>query len=123
MVYELAKAQYDAAVAGCEQERPQLESTIRTDMDQIITSKEHLASKIRGTALQGCSTGMWGCAHGCWGGCSQGAAQLLAPLGGCVSSLVVSQEVGDEVGSPAPRVAGMGSVQTRGTLQEFLVLS
>lgn len=55
MVYELAKAQYDAAVARCEQERPQLESTIRTDMDQIITSKEHLASKIRGTALQGCT--------------------------------------------------------------------
>ncbi|XP_072792638.1 protein Niban 2 isoform X3 [Taeniopygia guttata] len=51
MVYELAKAQYDAAVAGCEQERPQLESTIRTDMDQIITSKEHLASKIRAFVL------------------------------------------------------------------------
>ncbi|KAI1232051.1 hypothetical protein IHE44_0007102 [Lamprotornis superbus] len=77
MVYELAKAQYDAAVARCEQERPQLESTIRTDMDQIITSKEHLASKIRGTALQGC-TGMCGCAHSSWGGCSRGAA----PLGG-----------------------------------------
>ncbi|NXE02997.1 NIBL1 protein, partial [Chaetorhynchus papuensis] len=51
MVYELAKAQYDAAVARCEQERPQLESTIRTDMDQIITSKEHLASKIRALVL------------------------------------------------------------------------
>ncbi|XP_064249506.1 protein Niban 2 isoform X2 [Passer domesticus] len=51
MVYELAKAQYDAAVARCEQERPQLESTIRTDMDQIITSKEHLASKIRAFVL------------------------------------------------------------------------
>ncbi|RMB93506.1 hypothetical protein DUI87_30204 [Hirundo rustica rustica] len=51
MVYELAKAQYDAAVARCEQERPQLESTIRTDMDQIITSKEHLASKIRALHL------------------------------------------------------------------------
>ena len=109
MVYELAKAQHDAAVAGCEQERPQLESTIRTDMDQIITSKEHLASKIRGTALQGC-TGMWGCAHGSWGGCSRGAAQLLAPLAGCTSS----QEVGDKVGSHAPGVAGMGSVQTQG---------
>ncbi|NWH41195.1 NIBL1 protein, partial [Chloropsis hardwickii] len=81
MVYELAKAQYDAAVARCEQERPQLESTIRTDMDQIITSKEHLASKIRGTALQGCP-GMCGCAHGSWGGCSRGAAQPLAPSGG-----------------------------------------
>ncbi|XP_053818305.1 protein Niban 2 [Vidua chalybeata] len=51
MVYELAKAQYDAAVASCEQERPQLESSIRTDMDQIITSKEHLASKIRAFVL------------------------------------------------------------------------
>ncbi|XP_053852568.1 protein Niban 2 [Vidua macroura] len=51
MVYELAKAQYDAAVARCEQERPQLESSIRTDMDQIITSKEHLASKIRAFVL------------------------------------------------------------------------
>ncbi|NWH96498.1 NIBL1 protein, partial [Aegithalos caudatus] len=51
MVYELAKAQYEAAVARCEQERPQLESTIRTDMDQIITSKEHLASKIRALVL------------------------------------------------------------------------
>ncbi|KFM09509.1 Niban-like 1, partial [Aptenodytes forsteri] len=53
MVYEQTKAQYDAAMAKCEQERPQMESTIRTDMDQIITSKEHLASKIRGTALRG----------------------------------------------------------------------
>ncbi|XP_063266294.1 protein Niban 2 isoform X2 [Prinia subflava] len=51
MVYELAKAQYEAVVARCEQERPQLESTIRTDMDQIITSKEHLASKIRAFVL------------------------------------------------------------------------
>lgn len=48
MVYEQTKAQYDALVAKCEVERPQLESTIRTDMDQIITSKEHLCSKIRG---------------------------------------------------------------------------
>lgn len=53
MVYEQTKAQYDAVTAKCEQERPQMESTIRTDMDQIITSKEHLASKIRGTALWG----------------------------------------------------------------------
>lgn len=28
--------------------RPAMEAVIRTDMDQIITSKEHLASKIRG---------------------------------------------------------------------------
>ncbi|NXJ54580.1 NIBL1 protein, partial [Spizaetus tyrannus] len=51
MVYEQTKAQYDAATAKCEQERPQMESTIRTDMDQIITSKEHLASKIRAFVL------------------------------------------------------------------------
>ncbi|XP_054076821.1 protein Niban 2 [Rissa tridactyla] len=51
MVYEQTKAQYDAVVAKCEQERPQMESTIRTDMDQIITSKEHLASKIRAFVL------------------------------------------------------------------------
>lgn len=48
MVYEQTKAQYDAMVAKCEVERAQMESTIRTDMDQIITSKEHLSSKIRG---------------------------------------------------------------------------
>ncbi|KFQ30091.1 Niban-like 1, partial [Mesitornis unicolor] len=53
MVYEQTKAQYDEVMAKCEQERPQMESTIRTDMDQIITSKEHLANKIRGTALWG----------------------------------------------------------------------
>ncbi|NWS60470.1 NIBL1 protein, partial [Chunga burmeisteri] len=51
MVYEQTKAQYDAVMAKCEQERPQMESTIRTDMDQIITSKEHLASKIRAFVL------------------------------------------------------------------------
>ncbi|XP_051663891.1 protein Niban 2 [Manacus candei] len=51
MVYEQTQAQYDAARARCEQERPRLESTIRTDMDQIITSKEHLASKIRAFVL------------------------------------------------------------------------
>ncbi|NXV84741.1 NIBL1 protein, partial [Calonectris borealis] len=51
MVYEQTKAQYDAAMAKCEEERPQMESTIRTDMDQIITSKEHLASKIRAFVL------------------------------------------------------------------------
>lgn len=87
MVSEQTKAQYDAAMAKCEQERPQMESTIRTDMDQIITSKEHLASKIRGTALRG---DVWTSMHvavsvtGSWCGittvsprCSWGAAWLL----------------------------------------------
>lgn len=124
MVYELAKAQYDAAVARCEQERPQLESTIRTDMDQIITSKEHLASKIRGAALQGCP-GMCGCAHSSWGGCSRGAAQPLAPLGVHVLTGIVPGGQG-QGGLSLPwhgRGAGVGSGQTRGTLQEFLVFS
>ncbi|KAJ6654565.1 hypothetical protein lerEdw1_006718, partial [Lerista edwardsae] len=47
LVYDQAKAQYDAMVTKCELERPQLQSAIRTDMDQIIQSKEHLASKIK----------------------------------------------------------------------------
>ncbi|KAM9370765.1 protein Niban 2 [Phaethornis superciliosus] len=51
MVYEQSKAQYEAAMAKCEEERAQMESSIRTDMDQIITSKEHLASKIRAFVL------------------------------------------------------------------------
>ncbi|XP_068025078.1 protein Niban 2 isoform X2 [Melanerpes formicivorus] len=51
MVYEQTKAQYEAVLAKCEQERPRMESIIRTDMDQIITSKEHLASKIRALML------------------------------------------------------------------------
>ncbi|NXA40464.1 NIBL1 protein, partial [Eudromia elegans] len=51
MVYDQTKTQYDALLTKCELERPQMESTIRTDMDQIITSKEHLASKIRAFVL------------------------------------------------------------------------
>ncbi|XP_028918800.1 protein Niban 2 isoform X2 [Ornithorhynchus anatinus] len=51
MVYEQTKAHFDAVVAKCESARPAMESTIRTDMDQIITSKEHLASKIRAFVL------------------------------------------------------------------------
>lgn len=89
MVYEQTKAQYDAVTAKCEHERPQMESTIRTDMDQIITSKEHLASKIRGTALRE-HAWPWMCVAvsvtGSWRGittvsprcgCSWGAAWLL----------------------------------------------
>ncbi|XP_037735681.1 protein Niban 2 [Chelonia mydas] len=51
LVYDQIKAHYDAVVTKCELERPRMESTIRTDMDQIITSKEHLASKIRAFVL------------------------------------------------------------------------
>lgn len=40
--------QYDALVEACEVQRVQLDARLRTDMDQIITSKEHVSSKIRG---------------------------------------------------------------------------
>lgn len=48
MVYEQAKASFEAVLAKLQQARPAMEAVIRTDMDQVITSKEHLASKIRG---------------------------------------------------------------------------
>uniref|UniRef100_A0A7N4PLY5 Niban apoptosis regulator 2 n=1 Tax=Sarcophilus harrisii TaxID=9305 RepID=A0A7N4PLY5_SARHA len=51
MVYEQTQAHFEAVAAKCEMARPAMESTIRTDMDQIITSKEHLASKIRAFIL------------------------------------------------------------------------
>ncbi|XP_034751634.1 protein Niban 2a [Etheostoma cragini] len=43
--------QYDAVVEGCEAQRGQLDARLRTDMDQIITSKEHVSSKIRALVL------------------------------------------------------------------------
>ncbi|XP_074871472.1 protein Niban 2 [Carettochelys insculpta] len=51
LVYDQIKTHYDDMVTKCTLERPRMESTIRTDMDQIITSKEHLASKIRAFVL------------------------------------------------------------------------
>ncbi|XP_042335370.1 protein Niban 2 [Sceloporus undulatus] len=51
MVYDQTKARYDAAVTECDLQAPKLKSTIRTDMDQIIQSKEHLASKIRASVF------------------------------------------------------------------------
>ncbi|XP_029470406.1 niban-like protein 1 isoform X2 [Rhinatrema bivittatum] len=51
MVQEQAKVRYDAIVGKCESTRSAMESTIRTDMDQIITSKEHLANKIRASVF------------------------------------------------------------------------
>ncbi|KTG06223.1 hypothetical protein cypCar_00005763 [Cyprinus carpio] len=41
LVQSQTRAQYEAVVQSCEAGRPPLETTIRTDMDQIITSKEH----------------------------------------------------------------------------------
>ncbi|XP_060613320.2 protein Niban 2 [Anolis sagrei] len=51
MVYDQTKARYDAMVTTCELQVPKLKGTIRTDMDQIIQSKEHLASKIRASVF------------------------------------------------------------------------
>ncbi|KAK2120342.1 Protein Niban 2 [Saguinus oedipus] len=47
MVYEQAKARFEEVLAKVQQAQPAMKAIIRTDMDQIITSKEHLASKIR----------------------------------------------------------------------------
>ncbi|XP_060156382.1 protein Niban 2 isoform X2 [Globicephala melas] len=51
MVYEQAKARLEAVLSKLQLARPAMEAVIRTDMDQIITSKEHLASKIRASIL------------------------------------------------------------------------
>ncbi|XP_061459671.1 protein Niban 2 [Rhineura floridana] len=51
MVCDQTKDHYDKAVAKCESESPGMRSAIRTDMDQIIQSKEHLASKIRASVF------------------------------------------------------------------------
>ncbi|CAB1318653.1 unnamed protein product [Coregonus sp. 'balchen'] len=40
-------AQYEALVQACEVETSRLDAVLRTDMDQIITSKEHVSGKIR----------------------------------------------------------------------------
>ncbi|XP_076854350.1 protein Niban 2b [Brachyhypopomus gauderio] len=47
LVQSQTQTQYEAIVQRCEAEHPSLEASIRTDMDQIITSKEHVSSKIR----------------------------------------------------------------------------
>lgn len=45
-------SQYQELLRRCEEARCSLEASIRTDMDQIIASKEHLASKIKGAAAR-----------------------------------------------------------------------
>ncbi len=47
-VLSQTKTQHEALAQVCEGERPHLDSALRTDMDQIITSKEHVSGKIRG---------------------------------------------------------------------------
>ncbi|XP_037013416.2 protein Niban 2 [Artibeus jamaicensis] len=51
IVYEQAKSQFEVVLAKLQLARPAMEAVIRTDMDQVITSKEHLASKIRAFIL------------------------------------------------------------------------
>ncbi|XP_049908862.1 protein Niban 2a [Epinephelus moara] len=43
--------QYEALVEACEAQKAPLDARLRTDMDQIITSKEHVSSKIRALVL------------------------------------------------------------------------
>lgn len=42
------RTQYEALVQVCEVERPRLDAALRTDMDQIVSSKEHLTGRMRG---------------------------------------------------------------------------
>ncbi|KAJ8263380.1 hypothetical protein COCON_G00158370 [Conger conger] len=51
LVQGQTEAQYEAIVQRCEAGRPPLETSIRTDMDQIITSKEHVTNKMRALVL------------------------------------------------------------------------
>uniref|UniRef100_A0A671YY45 Niban apoptosis regulator 2a n=1 Tax=Sparus aurata TaxID=8175 RepID=A0A671YY45_SPAAU len=43
--------QYEALAEACEVQRPKLDAMLRTDMDQMITAKEHVSSKIRALVL------------------------------------------------------------------------
>uniref|UniRef100_A0A9J7X853 Niban apoptosis regulator 2a n=1 Tax=Cyprinus carpio carpio TaxID=630221 RepID=A0A9J7X853_CYPCA len=50
-VLSQTKTQHEALAQVCEVERPRLDSALRTDMDQIVTSKEHVSGKIRAFVL------------------------------------------------------------------------
>lgn len=52
LVFEQAKVHFEEVLCKLQLARPAMEAVIRTDMDQIITSKEHLASKIRGRRVR-----------------------------------------------------------------------
>ncbi|KAE8291575.1 Niban-like protein 1 [Larimichthys crocea] len=51
LVQGQCQGQYEVALQKCEAARSSLEASIRTDMDQIITSKEHVTNKIRAVVL------------------------------------------------------------------------
>lgn len=42
------RTQHKALVQDCEVECPRLDASLRTDMDQIISSKEHVTGRMRG---------------------------------------------------------------------------
>ncbi|XP_056301980.1 protein Niban 2a [Danio aesculapii] len=50
-VLSQTRTHHEALVQVCEVERPRLDAALRTDMDQIITSKEHVSGKIRALVL------------------------------------------------------------------------
>uniref|UniRef100_A0AAZ3QEU8 Niban apoptosis regulator 2a n=1 Tax=Oncorhynchus tshawytscha TaxID=74940 RepID=A0AAZ3QEU8_ONCTS len=50
-VLSQTQAQYEALVQACEVQTSRLDTVLRTDMDQIITSKEHVSGKIRALVL------------------------------------------------------------------------
>ncbi|KAG7258387.1 hypothetical protein CRUP_038618 [Coryphaenoides rupestris] len=45
------RTQYEALVQTCEAQRPGWDASLRTDMDQIVTSKEHVQGKMRALVL------------------------------------------------------------------------
>ncbi|XP_068104385.1 protein Niban 2 [Hyperolius riggenbachi] len=51
MVHEQCRIFYDGLERRCSERRAEMESQIRTDMDQIIACKEHVSSKIRAAVL------------------------------------------------------------------------
>uniref|UniRef100_A0A3Q2D586 Niban apoptosis regulator 2b n=1 Tax=Cyprinodon variegatus TaxID=28743 RepID=A0A3Q2D586_CYPVA len=51
LVQNQCQTQYEAVVQKCEASRSSLEASIRTDMDQIITSKEHVTNKVKAVVL------------------------------------------------------------------------
>ncbi|XP_053551385.1 protein Niban 2 isoform X2 [Bombina bombina] len=51
MVHEQARIFYERLAQRCADNRAEMESQIRTDMDQIISCKEHVCSKIRAVVL------------------------------------------------------------------------
>ncbi|KAF7696765.1 protein Niban 2a [Silurus meridionalis] len=50
-VLSQTRTQHEAMVQACEVERPRLDSTLRTNMDQIVSSKEHVTTRMRARVL------------------------------------------------------------------------